>query len=119
MNKELLLKNEALIKDAYAGFNSRNIDSVLSIMHPDIHWPKAFEGGYVIGHEAVRDYWSRQWSEINPKVEPVAIAERPDGKVEVLVDQLVMDLQGNILFDGKVTHVYVIADDLLQQMDIE
>jgi len=39
--------------------------------------------------------------------------------VEVEVDQLVKDLEGNILFDGKVKHVYVIAGGLLQQMDIE
>ena len=119
MNQDQTLKNEVLIKKAYAGFNSREIDAVLSIMHQDIHWPKAFEGGYVIGHEAVRDYWTRQWSEINPKVEPAAITERPDGKVEVDVDQLVKDLDGNILFEGKVKHVYVINNDLLQQMDIE
>jgi hypothetical protein len=119
MDEEQMLKNKALIKKAYAGFNNRNIDAVLSIMHPDIHWPKAFEGGYVIGQDAVRDYWTRQWSEINPKVEPLLITERPDGKIEVEVYQLVKDLEGNILFDGTVRHVYVIAGGLLQQMDIE
>jgi len=119
MEEERMLKNQALVKIAYNGFNNREIDTVLAIMHPDIHWPKAFEGGYVIGHNAVRDYWTRQWSEINPTVEPVAITERSDGKVEVEVDQLVKDLEGNILFDGKVKHVYIISDDLLQQMDIE
>lgn len=119
MNQLKILKNQELIKNAYTGFNTRNIDAVLSIMHQDIHWPKAFEGGYVIGHDAVKDYWIRQWSEIDPKVEPVAITERPDGKIEVEVNQLVKDLEGNILFDGKVKHVYVITDGLLQQMDIE
>jgi hypothetical protein len=119
MNEESTPKTHELIKDAYTGFNSRDIDAVLSIMHPDIHWPKAFEGGYIIGHEAVADYWRRQWTEINPIVEPRKITERPDGKIEVEVDQLVKDLQGNILFDGKVTHVYVITEDLLQHMDIE
>ena len=119
MDEEQMLKNQTLIKKAYTGFNNREIDTVLAIMHSDIHWPKAFEGGYVIGHEAVRDYWIRQWSEINPKVEPVAITERPDGKVEVEVDQLVKDMQGSILFNGKVKHVYVIKDNLLYSMDIE
>ena len=108
-----------IINKAYTGFNSRDIDAVFSVMHQDIHWPKAFEGGYVIGHEAVRDYWTRQWSEINPKVEPITITDRPDGKVEVEVYQLVKDLEGNILFDGKVKHVYVIRDNLLYSMNIE
>jgi hypothetical protein len=108
-----------IIKKAYTSFNSRDIDSVLLLMHPDIHWPKAFEGGYVIGHEAIRDYWTRQWSEINPKVEPIAIIERPDGKIGVEVYQLVKDLDGNVLFDGNVKHIYVITNGLLRQMDIE
>lgn len=119
MNEEQVLKSQALIKRAYAGFNDREIDTVLAMMHPEIHWPKAFEGGYVIGHNAVRAYWTRQWSEINPKVVPVAIFERPDGKFEVEVHQLVKDLEDNILFDGKVKHIYTINDDLLGQMDIE
>lgn len=119
INQDQLVVYQALIKKAYTGFNNREVDSVLSVMHKDIHWPKAFEGGYVIGHEAVRDYWTRQWNEINPKVEPVAITVRPDGKVEVEVDQLVKDLEGTILFDGKVKHIYLISDGLLQHMDIE
>jgi len=114
-----MLSNQALIEKAYAGFNNREIDTVLSVMHPDIHWPKAFEGGYVTGYEAVRTYWTRQWSEIDPKVEPIGLTVRPDGKVEVQVQQLVKDLAGQILFDGQVKHVYVIRDGLLQQMDIE
>jgi len=112
-------KYQSIIQKAYTGFNARDIDTTLSTMHPNIHWPKAFEGGYVIGHDAVRNYWTRQWSEINPKVEPVAITERPDGKIEVEVDQLVKDLEGNFLFDGKVKHVYAIKNDLLLSMDIE
>jgi hypothetical protein len=119
MNGGQTLKDQDLIKAAYIAFNSRNIDTILKIMHPDIHWPKAFEGGYVIGHEAVRAYWTKQWNEINPRVDPIAINKRPDGKVEVVVNQLVKDLDGNVLFDGKVKHIYVISNGLLQQMDIE
>lgn len=114
-----ILSNRALIEKVYAGFNNREVDTVLSFMHPTIRWPKAFEGGYVTGHEAVRQYWTRQWSEIDPKVDPIGILERPDGKMEVLVHQLVKDLAGQVLFDGKVKHVYLISDGLLQQMDIE
>ena len=119
MDKIQMFKNEALIKKAYEGFNNREVDIVLSVMHPDIHWPKAFEGGYVIGHEAVRSYWRRQWTEINPIVNPVSIVSLPDGKVEVQVHQLVKDLAGNILFDGPVKHIYVIKNELLNHMDIE
>jgi hypothetical protein len=108
-----------LIKDAYAAFNARNIDGALSTFHADVQWPKAFEGGYVSGHEEIRKYWTRQWSEINPRVEPTAIKERPDGTVEVTVHQVVKDLQDALLFDGTVKHIYTLQDGLLQRMDIE
>ncbi len=65
-----------LIKKAYSAFNERNIDKALSTMHVDIQWPKAFEGGYVSGHNEIREYWTRQWTEINPNVEPLEINKR-------------------------------------------
>ncbi|WP_443946672.1 ketosteroid isomerase [Pedobacter sp. AW1-32] len=107
------------ITTAYAGFNAREIDTVFSVMNRNIHWPKAFEGGYVIGLDAVRAYWTKQWSEINPKVTPVALNERTDGKIEILIDQLVKDLDGNILFDGQTKHVYIFENDRISRMDIE
>ena len=108
-----------LIKKAYTAFNERDIDKALSTMHPDIQWPKAFEGGYVSGHNEIREYWTRQWTEINPNVEPIEINERQNGNLEVEVLQKVKDLQGNSLFDGKVKHIYTLQNNLLRKMDIE
>jgi len=108
-----------LIKKAYFAFNTRDIDTALSTMHPDIQWPKAFEGGYVNGHIEIREYWTRQWTEIDPKVEPVIFNERENGTLEITVKQIVTDLEGNLLFDGKVKHIYTVQDGLLRRMDIE
>jgi hypothetical protein len=108
-----------LIKKAYAAFNARDIDAALSTMHPEVQWPKAFEGGYVNGQEEIRKYWTRQWTEINPDVDPVEFNERQNGTLEIIVRQTVKDLQGNPLFDGTVKHIYTLQDDLLRRMDIE
>lgn len=110
---------EDLIHKAYTAFNARDIDAALSTMHEDIEWPKAFEGGYVSGHEAIRAYWTRQWTEIDPNVQPLSIQERPDGSLEVTVQQKVKDLAGAIIFDGTVKHIYTLQDGLLRRMDIE
>ncbi len=115
MEKQL----QDLIKKAYAAFNARDINTALSTMHPDVQWPKAFEGGYVSGHDEIRAYWTRQWKEINPHVQPVGFNERPDGTLEISVQQLVKDLQGNQLFNGIVKHIYTVQDGLLRRMDIE
>ena len=108
-----------LIKKAYAAFNERDIDSALSTMHLDVQWPKAFEGGYVNGHTEIRTYWTRQWTEINPSVEPVGFTERQDGTLEITVHQVVKDLEGNLMFDGTVKHIYTFEDGLIKTMDIE
>ena len=108
-----------LVKKAYTAFNARDIDMAFSTMHPDVQWPKAFEGGYVSGHNEIREYWTRQWTEINPNVEPVGFNERQNGTLEITVHQIVKDLQGNLMFDGTVKHIYTLKDGLLRRMDIE
>jgi hypothetical protein len=111
--------SENLLKQAYAAFNARDIEAALATMHPAIEWPKAFEGGYVRGHAEIRSYWTRQLAEINPRVEPIKFTERPDGTIEVAVQQLVKNLAGEVLVDGVVKHVYRVQDGLLRKMDIE
>ncbi len=110
---------EDLVRKAYSAFNARDIDTALSTLHPAVEWPKAFEGGYVKGHDEIRSYWTRQWTEINPRVEPLALELREDGRLQIAVHQVVKDLQGNLLFDGMVMHTYILQDDLLRRMDID
>jgi hypothetical protein len=108
-----------IILKAYTAFNERNIENALSTMQPDVQWSKAWEGGYISGHDEIKQYWTRQWTEINPKVEPVAFAERENGSLEVNVHQNVKDLQGGVLFDGNVKHIYTFQEGLIKTMDIE
>jgi ketosteroid isomerase-like protein len=83
----MVLPYHDIIEQAYKAFNARDIDTVLSKMHADVLWPNGWEGGYVQGHKEVRDYWTRQWKELNPKVEPVSFKERQDGEIEVQVQK--------------------------------
>jgi hypothetical protein len=108
-----------LIKKAYSAFNTRDIDTVLLALHPEVRWSNGWEGGYVNGHEEVRSYWTRQWKELDPIVEPVSIKEKQNREIEVVVHQIVKDLQGNILFDGTVKHIYTIENGLIKNMEIE
>jgi len=88
-------------------------------MQPTVQWSKVWEGGYISGHDEIKKYWTRQWTEINPTVEPVGFKERQNERLEVEVQQLVKDLQGSIVFDGTVKHVYTFEDGLIKTMDIE
>lgn len=107
-----------LIAEVYSAFNQRNIDGALALMSESVSWPKASEGGRVIGKDEIRSYWSRQWKEFDPHVEPIAVVDRGAGQVEVRVHQLVKSLGGDVLSDSEVRHVFTITDGLIERMDI-
>jgi hypothetical protein len=108
-----------LIKRLYSAFNDRDIDVLVAQMTEDVDWPNAWEGGRVHGHDGVRDYWTRQWAAIDPTVEPRAVTTRPDGKVAVDVRQLARSLDGTLLGEGDVVHVYSFRGALIARMDVE
>ena len=114
-----MMQYQDSIEKAYAAFNARDIEKALSVMQLNVQWSKAWEGGYISGHDEIREYWTRQWTEINPSVEPIGFSERKNGSVEVEVHQKVKDLQGNSMFDGTVKHIYTFEDGLIKTMDIE
>jgi ketosteroid isomerase-like protein len=108
-----------VIRAAYRAFNDRDIDAALELMHPDVDWPNAWEGGRVHGREAVRAYWTRQFEVISGQVEPEAFSEEADGSVTVEVHQVVHDAQsGKLLSDSWVRHRYRLEDGLVTRMDV-
>ena len=115
----MTIKYHDLIQQAYSAFNARDIDKVLTTFHPNVQWSKAWEGGYITGHDEIRKYWVRQWNELNPTVQPTGFTERSNGSLEVEVHQKVKDLQGAVLFDGTVKHIYTFENDLVRTMNIE
>ena len=99
-------------------FNARDMENVLTAMDEDVIWANGMEGGYVRGREGVRSYWTRQWAMIDPHVEPVEFSIGSEGKIVVEVHQIVRDLEGNILADQMVGHIFQIENGLVRQFDI-
>ena len=107
-----------LLKDVYKRFNARDMETVLAAMHEDVIWANGMEGGHVHGRNEVRSYWTRQWAMIDPHVEPVAFTNGPGGEVIVEVHQVVRDLNGDLLADKMVGHVFRIENGLVKRFDI-
>lgn len=107
-----------LLQIAYAAFNARDIDTALAIMAPNVVWPKAFKDGFARGHQEVRDYWTEQWSEIDPYVEPASFHQEGDGLILVRVHQVVRDLAGIVVVDGNVGHRFRIESGWIQSMEV-
>lgn len=112
---------EAVLRQMYVDFNARDTDAALAVMVEDVDWPNAWEGGRAVGYEAVRDYWTRQWTEIDSHVDPLAFADRADGTVAVDVHLRATSVQtGDVLADGPVVHVYAFDDaGRVVRMDVE
>src|SRR2546425_13344799 len=102
--RRTLWRTQTLIAEVYAAFNQRNIDGALALMSESVSWPKASEGGRVVGKEEIRAYWSRQRKEFDPHVEPIEVIDRGAGKIDVRVHQLVKSLGGDVLSDSEVWH---------------
>jgi len=109
---------KTLIAQAYSAFNRRDIDSALAVMSENVDWPKASEGGRAIGKEAIRAYWTRQWAEFDPNVQPIEITDLDASTTEVKVHQVVRNLEGDIISEQTVLHIYTIANGLIERMDI-
>ena len=113
-----MISDEETIRQAHEAFNARNIDAVLAVLSPDVVWANGMEGGYVHGHTALREYWTKQWQMINPHVKPLSMTRDASGQVRVVVHQVVRDLAGTILADQNVVHTYLMENGLVQRMDI-
>ena len=109
---------KTVIEQAYSAFNKRDIDGALALMRQDVSWPKASEGGRAVGKDEIRAYWTRQWAEFDPHVEPIAMTQDDEGKIHVRVRQLVKSLQGSVLSDSEVLHAFTLKGGLISAMDL-
>lgn len=110
----------------YERFNARDIDGVLVALTEDVAWANGMDGGHVRGHEALRDYWTRQWAMVSPRVEPVRFHRTADGAVVAEVLQSVRDLDGKPLQgqthglkDKTVGHVFRFRAGKVARFDIQ
>lgn len=115
-----------LIKGLYDRFNARDIGGVLAALADDVAWANAMEGGHVHGHEAVRDYWTRQWAVVSPYIEPITFQPTGGGAVAVEVIQSVFDLNGQPLVgqahglkDKTVTHIFQMDSGKVARFDVQ
>lgn len=120
-----MIDDVTLLEHLYERFNAQDMDGVLSALADDVVWANAMEGGYVVGREAVRAYWTRQWAVVRPRVEPVGFRRTSEGAVVAEVRQTVRDLEGNPLHaqthglsDKTVGHVFYLREGRVARFDV-
>lgn len=115
-----------VLERIYGLFNARDIDSVLAELADDVVWANGMDGGHLHGREAVREYWTRQWAIVSPRVEPVAFHRTADGAIIAEVRQSIRDLEGKPLQgqthglkDKMVGHVFRFREGKVTRFDIQ
>jgi hypothetical protein len=106
------------LKRVYARFNARDMEAVLAALSKTVAWANGMEGGHVHGRDGVRSYWTRQWAMVDPHVEPVGFSVGLEGEIIVDVHQVVHDLEGKLLIDQMVVHIFRFEDGLIKRFDI-
>jgi SnoaL-like protein len=105
-------------QELYKNFNDRKIDLVISQMTEDVKWANGMEGGFVYGHNGVREYWTRQFALISSKVTPQEINIQND-VAEIKVHQVVHDLSGKLLADEIVHHYFEMRNNKIASFEIK
>ncbi len=107
--------NQQLLQSLYAAFNNRELETIISVMHPEVKWANGVEGGFVYGRDAVREYWTNQYKVIQVQLETLKFETDEKNRNVVTVHQIVRDLQGNLLADMTVKQIFTIENDALAQ----
>lgn len=110
-------KTNTSFTDLYKNFNDRKIELVISEMTDDIKWANGMDGGFVYGHDGVREYWTRQFKMVSSNVIPVTIDIEND-LIKIKVHQVVHDLEGNLLADEFVYHHFKLKGDKIAEFTI-
>lgn len=110
--------NQQFLQNLYDAFNKREIETIISAMQPDVKWANGFEGGFVHGRDAVREYWTNQLKAIQPELEILKYETDENNRHIVTVHEVVKDLDGKLLADMTVRQIYTIENGLISLYEI-
>lgn len=110
--------NQEFLQNLYDAFNKRDIETIILSMRPDVKWANGLEGGFVYGRDAVREYWTNQFKDIQPELETLKFETDENNRDIVTVHQIIKDLQGNLLVDTTVRQIFTIEDGSISLYEI-
>jgi hypothetical protein len=111
-------EHQELLQKLYEAFNRREIETIISAMHPNVKWANGYEGGFVHERDAVREYWTNQLEEIQPELKTLKFEQDENNRIIVTVHEVVKDLDGKVLADMTVQQIYTIEDGLIVLYEI-
>jgi len=109
---------EALLNRLFDAYNRRDWTAALACVQAGIDWPDQIAEGRILGQAALEAYWRRNHEVIRLEVTPLAFTTLPDGRIDVLINQIVRSTTGSLWSDLHVHHVYTLQDGRVARLDI-
>ncbi len=106
------------LQNLYEAFNKREIETLISVMQPDVKWANGMEGGFVDGRDAVRVYWTKQFEVIRGQLEPLGFETDEKNRSVVTVHYIIRDLEGNLLMEKTGKQIFTIENGLISLFEI-
>lgn len=106
------------LQNLYEAFNKREIETVISFMHPNVKWANGMEGGFVYGRDQVREYWEKQFKMIQPQLQVLNFETDEANRSVVNVHQIIRDLEGNSLLEKTVQQIFTIEKGLISTFEL-
>jgi nuclear transport factor 2 (NTF2) superfamily protein len=113
-----MTSEQQFLQGLYDAFNTREIETILSLMHPDVKWANGMEGAFVYGRDQVREYWRKQFERIQPELEPLHYDADENNRHIVTVHQIIRDGEANVLMEKTVQHIFTIENGLIRIFEI-
>ncbi len=86
-------------------------------MAENVKWANGMDGGYVYGHDGVKEYWKRQFRMVSSHVTPLKI-DIENEVVKIKVHQVVHDLNNQLLADEFVYHLFRLKNNKIAEFHI-
>ncbi len=106
-----------LLLQAYAAYNRQDLEALVALVSDNVDWPD--DGGRLHGKDEVRAYWTEQWARTRTHDEPVAFSRRDDGRIAVLISQVVRSPDGSVISEGHFLHLHRLEGNRIARLDIE
>lgn len=110
---------EARIADLLTALNAQDFEAGIALLHPDVDWQDAMNGGRRKGPAAVAAYWTEVYSLITSGTSIIECRLIGDDRIAARMLHSITDKKGKLWSEESMTHLFTFKDGLIVRMDLD